>query len=62
MCKTCSNTGVVHKEIYPGMITIEGCNCEVAKQQEASYQEHWDAWIQKFEGWKRGLLHEQRVG
>ncbi|UOX98394.1 hypothetical protein MWG54_12600 [Bacillus cereus] len=62
MCKTCSNTGVVHTEIYPGMITIKGCTCEAAKQQAASYQEQWDAWIQKFEGWKRGLLHEQRVG
>lgn len=62
MCMTCSNTGVIHTEIYPGMITFEGCNCEVAKRQEATQKENWDAWIQKFEGWKRGLLHGQRVG
>lgn len=62
MCMKCSNTGVVHKGIYPGMISIEGCNCEVAKQQEAKQKENWDAWIEKFEGMKRRLLHEQRVG
>ncbi|AFU12924.1 hypothetical protein MC28_1502 [Bacillus thuringiensis MC28] len=62
MCITCSNIGVIHKEIYPGMITIEGCTCEVAIQQEAIQKENWDAWLQKFEGWKRELLHGQRVG
>ncbi|HDR8171998.1 TPA: hypothetical protein QC096_006170 [Bacillus thuringiensis] len=62
MCKKCSNTGVVHKEIYPGMITIEGCTCEVAEQQAAMQKENWNTWIEKFEEWKRGLLHEQRVG
>ncbi|PEJ95237.1 hypothetical protein [Bacillus wiedmannii] len=62
MCMKCSNTGVVHKEIYPGMITIGGCNCEVAEQQAATQKENWDAWIEKFEGMKRRLLHEQRVG
>ncbi|MCP1178512.1 hypothetical protein NKS28_13605 [Bacillus sp. 1663tsa1] len=62
MCKTCSNTGVIHTEIFPGAIKIEGCTCEVAKKQEATQKENWNAWIEKFEGWKRGLLHGQRVG
>lgn len=62
MCKTCSNTGVIHKEIYPGMVMVEGCTCEVAKQQEAEFAERRKAFTKRLEAWKRGLLHEQRIG
>ncbi|EKS7866069.1 hypothetical protein J0801_12500 [Bacillus cereus] len=61
MCVLCHDTGIIRKEAYPGVIETNGCNCEIAKQQEVAQKENWDAWIQKFEGWKRGLLHEQRV-
>ncbi|WP_410982450.1 hypothetical protein [Bacillus cereus] len=61
MCSKCSNTGVIHKEIYPGMVTVNGCNCEVAKQQEVSYAERRKAFEKRLQVWERRLLHEQRV-
>lgn len=54
MCMTCSNTGVVHTEIYPGMVTVKACTCEIAKQQEATQQERWEAWLQRFAEWEKG--------
>ncbi|WP_035430903.1 hypothetical protein [Bacillus sp. UNC322MFChir4.1] len=62
MCPKCNNTGIVRKETYSGVITTDGCTCEVAKQQQASYQERWNAWLKRFESWERGLQREQRVG
>ena len=54
MCPTCNNTGIIRKEIYPGVIETKGCDCEVAKQQEASYAERWEAWLQRFAEWEKG--------
>ncbi len=31
MCTLCHDTGIIRKEIYPGVIETNGCNCEVAK-------------------------------
>ncbi|KFN01950.1 hypothetical protein [Bacillus clarus] len=41
MCLTCSNTGIIRKETYPGVIETKGCNCEIAKIQGDSYAERW---------------------
>ncbi|MBJ8105981.1 MULTISPECIES: hypothetical protein [Bacillus cereus group] len=46
MCPKCNNTGIIRKEIYPGVIETKGCDCEVAKQQEA--------WLQRFAEWEKG--------
>lgn len=46
MCALCHDTGIIRKETYPGVIETNSCNCEVAKQQQASYQERWEAWLQ----------------
>ena len=48
MC-LCNGTGIICKEIYPGVIATDGCTCDVAKQQEATYKEHWEEWLQRFE-------------
>ncbi|CAM4390435.1 hypothetical protein BAMA_15540 [Bacillus manliponensis] len=60
MCLQCNNTGVIRKETYPGVIETSGCNCEVAKQQEATYWERWNNWLDHFE--RSVQMHEQRVG
>ncbi|MEI3893143.1 MULTISPECIES: hypothetical protein [Bacillus] len=47
MCVLCHDTGIVRKETYPGVIETNGCNCEVAKRQQA--------WLIKFESMKQEL-------
>ncbi|MCM3736422.1 hypothetical protein M3215_11460 [Bacillus cytotoxicus] len=59
MCPKCNNTGIIRKETYPGVIATDGCTCEVAKQQETSYQERWNNWLNYFETVVK--MHEQRV-
>lgn len=60
MCEKCSNTGVIHKEIYPGMVTVDGCNCDVAKQQQQENDKRWEAWLIKFESMKQELQRNQQ--
>ncbi|PJZ19347.1 hypothetical protein CEW46_23735, partial [Bacillus cereus] len=43
MCVLCRNTGIIRKETYPGLIETNGCNCEVAKQQQAENDKRWQA-------------------
>ncbi|MCQ6527882.1 hypothetical protein [Bacillus mycoides] len=62
MCTLCHDTGIIRKETYPGVTLTEGCNCEVAKQQEADFWGRRKAFTKRLEEWKRGLLHEQRIG
>lgn len=59
MFPKCDNTSIIRKEIYSGVIETKGCDCEVVKQQEASYTERWGAWQQRFAELKRGEC-EQR--
>lgn len=44
MCVLCRNTGIIRKETYPGVTLTEGCNCEVAKQQQKENDKRWEAW------------------
>ncbi|WJE51182.1 hypothetical protein QRE66_17945 [Bacillus cereus] len=46
MCTLCHGTGIIRKESYSGVIETNGCNCEVAKQQQESYLNRWEAWLQ----------------
>ncbi|MGH0464385.1 hypothetical protein BACERE00185_03108 [Bacillus mobilis] len=55
MCALCRNTGIIRKEIYPGVGLTEGCNCEVAMQQQAENDKRWQAWLIKFESMKQEL-------
>ncbi|WP_242215669.1 hypothetical protein [Bacillus cereus group sp. BfR-BA-01383] len=48
MFPKCNNTNIIRKEIYSGVIETKGCDCEVAKRQEASNTERWEAWLQRF--------------
>ncbi|TKI84728.1 hypothetical protein [Bacillus mycoides] len=59
MCKLCRNTGIMRKEIYPGVIRTNGCNCEVAKQQQKENNNRWKAWLIKFESMKQSLKQKQ---
>ncbi|CAM4013002.1 hypothetical protein BAMA_12445 [Bacillus manliponensis] len=49
MCQVCNNTGIIRKETYPGVIETSGCTCEVAQQQEATYWDRWNKWVDYFE-------------
>ncbi|PEY32693.1 hypothetical protein CN354_20645 [Bacillus cereus] len=49
MCALCNGTGIIRKETYPGVIETNGCNCEVAIQQQETYQKRWEAWLVHFE-------------
>ncbi len=55
MCVSCRNTGIIRKETYPGVTLTEGCNCEVAKQQQEENDKRWQAWLKKFESMKQEL-------
>ncbi|MBJ8052955.1 hypothetical protein JDS87_13395 [Bacillus cereus] len=45
MCALCHDTGIIRKETYPGVIETNGCNCEVAKQQQEENDKRWEAWL-----------------
>ncbi|HHZ5402553.1 TPA: hypothetical protein ACWJ98_000350 [Bacillus cereus] len=55
MCALCHNTGIICKEIYPGVIERNGCNCKVAIKQQAENDKRWQAWLIKFESMKQKL-------
>lgn len=60
MCSLCRNTGIIRKETYPGVIETHGCNCEVAKQQQAENEKRWQAYLIKFESMKQELRRKQQ--
>lgn len=60
MCVLCRNTGIIRKEIYPGVIETNGCNCEVAKQQQEENDKRWQAWLIKFESMKQELERKKQ--
>ncbi|MDA1772930.1 hypothetical protein PDJ95_16380 [Bacillus cereus] len=60
MCVLCRNTGIIRKEIYPGVGLTEGCNCEVAKKQQEENDKRWQAWLIKFESMKQELQRNQQ--
>ncbi|HDR7529917.1 hypothetical protein COJ60_28805 [Bacillus cereus] len=63
MCALCHDTGIIRKETYPGVIETNGCNCEVAIQQQVENDKRWQAWLIKFESMKQDLQrnHQQKV-
>ncbi|MED3540010.1 hypothetical protein ABEX53_28735 [Bacillus toyonensis] len=62
MCELCRNTGIIRKEIYSGVALTEGCNCDVAKQQQQQQEndKRWEAWLKKFESMKQELKCNQQ--
>ncbi len=60
MCALCHDTGIIRKEIYPGVIETNGCNCEVAKQQQEENDKRWKAYLIKFESMKQELRRKQQ--
>ncbi|MGE6548083.1 hypothetical protein ACQKFK_03440 [Bacillus mycoides] len=60
MCTLCHDTGIIRKETYPGVIETNGCNCEVAKQQQEENDKRWEAWLIKFESMKQSLKQKQQ--
>ncbi|MBJ8055272.1 hypothetical protein JDS87_25840 [Bacillus cereus] len=60
MCALCHDIGIIRKETYPGVTLTEGCNCEVAKQQQEEKQKRWEAWLIKFESMKQSLRQKQQ--
>ncbi|EOO28646.1 phage protein [Bacillus cereus VD133] len=60
MCILCRNTGIIRKETYPGVIKTNGCNCEVAKQQQEENDKRWKAYLIKFELMKQELRRKQQ--
>ncbi|MGX5634227.1 hypothetical protein [Bacillus thuringiensis] len=60
MCASCRNTGIIRKEIYSGVALTEGCNCEVAKQQQEENDKRWKAYLIKFESMKQELQRKQQ--
>ncbi|KAB2384451.1 hypothetical protein [Bacillus toyonensis] len=60
MCELCGNTGIIRKEIYSGIVLTEGCNCDVAKQQQEENDKRWKAYLIKFESMKQELQHNQQ--
>jgi len=60
MCALCGDTGIIRKETYPGVIETNGCNCEVAKQQQEENDKRWEAWLIKFELMKQELQRNQQ--
>ncbi|OTW83594.1 hypothetical protein H0242_31230 (plasmid) [Bacillus thuringiensis serovar sumiyoshiensis] len=60
MCALCRNTGIIRKKTYLGVIETNGCNCEVAKQQQEENNKRWQAWLIKFESMKRELQRNQK--
>lgn len=55
MCALCRNTGTIRKEIYSGVVLTEGCNCDVAKQQQEENEKRWKSYLIKFELMKQEL-------
>ncbi|MGX5634284.1 hypothetical protein [Bacillus thuringiensis] len=61
MCVLCRDKGIIRKEIYSGVTLTEGCNCEVAKQQQEENDKRWKAYLIKFEAMKQDLeLNQQQ--
>ncbi|HDR3896246.1 MULTISPECIES: hypothetical protein [Bacillus] len=60
MCVLCHDTGIIRKETYPGVIETNGCNCEVAKRQQAENDKRWNAYLIKFESMKQELKQNQQ--
>ncbi|WP_242320994.1 hypothetical protein [Bacillus cereus group sp. BfR-BA-01354] len=60
MCVLCHDTGIIRKETYPGVALTEGCNCEVAIQQQEENDKRWQAWLIKFESMKQELQRNQQ--
>ncbi|MBK5433369.1 hypothetical protein [Bacillus sp. TH25] len=60
MCTLCHDTGIIRKETYPGVIETNGCNCEVAKQQQQENDKRREAWLIKFESMKQELQRNQQ--
>ncbi|MBJ8015767.1 hypothetical protein JFU18_01960 [Bacillus sp. TH22] len=60
MCALCNGTGIIRKETYPGVIETNGCNCEVAKQQQEENQKRWEAWLVRFESMKQEVERKRQ--
>ncbi|AZJ18677.1 hypothetical protein EXW59_06760 [Bacillus mycoides] len=60
MCVLCRDKGIIRKEIYSGVALTEGCNCEVAKQQQEENDKRWKAYLIKFELMKQELQRKQQ--
>ncbi|MBT2580230.1 hypothetical protein J7E43_23125 [Bacillus sp. ISL-8] len=60
MCALCHDTGIIRKETYPGVIETNGCNCEVAKQQQEENQKRWEAWLVRFESMKQEVERKRQ--
>ncbi|MED1382098.1 hypothetical protein [Bacillus mycoides] len=60
MCALCHDTGIIRKETYPGVTETSGCNCEVAKQQQAKNQQRWEAWLVRFESMKQEVERKRQ--
>ncbi|MGE6365176.1 hypothetical protein ACQKD9_15470 [Bacillus paramycoides] len=60
MCALCHDTGIIRIETYSGVIETNGCNCEVAKQQQEANQKRWEAWLVHFESMKQSLRQKQQ--
>ncbi|MDA2423654.1 hypothetical protein PDN55_26995 [Bacillus cereus] len=60
MCVLCHDTGIIRKETYPGVTLTEGCNCEVANQQQEENDKRWQAWLIKFKTMKQELEREKQ--
>ncbi|PHG00528.1 hypothetical protein COI63_26165 [Bacillus toyonensis] len=60
MCALCRNTGIIRKQIYPGVGLTEGCNCDVAKKQQEENDKRWKAYLIKFELMKQELQRKQQ--
>ncbi|MGN4428309.1 hypothetical protein [Bacillus cereus group sp. MYBK88-1] len=60
MCVSCRNTGIIRKKTYPGVIETNGCNCEVAKQQQEENDKRWKAYLIKFESMKQELQRKKQ--
>ncbi|WP_242306565.1 hypothetical protein [Bacillus cereus group sp. BfR-BA-01317] len=60
MCALCHGTGIIRKETYPGVIETNGCNCEIAKQQQEENDKRWQAYLIKFESMKQELQRNQK--
>ncbi|MGQ3737715.1 hypothetical protein [Bacillus sp. Fil] len=60
MCVLCRNKGIVRKKTYPGVTLTEGCNCEVAIQQQEENDKRWKAYLIKFELMKKELRRKQQ--
>ncbi|MEK4740467.1 hypothetical protein [Bacillus sp. FSL R9-9481] len=60
MCTLCHGTGIIRKETYPGVIETNGCNCEVAKQQQEANKQRWEAWLVRFESMKQEIERKRQ--